>query len=239
MIGLYYDSNGCRSPVCPLPIIKRNGFAVFQRTAPSNDYDPLYRGMARDTFAWPLEVENDVLSKALVNEEWEKWPKYLQKVETLAVVPDWPYILQYAAHCRNLKMDVEVYFLGDDLENFDADLKRANIAPYRAIPMGFDVGEVGSSYLYDDGADTILEELRAKFRQIEQTLKARGIRLKRKLRVNEYGLFHTAAEAQYYAKLRRAAINTGVFDFETEKGTFCEIEDCYIEHVIRCARIEM
>ena len=224
----------------PFHELRRNGFAVIERTEPRGTYDPPYHGVARenDTFDWPLGVEDDVLSKALREEERQKWPKYLHDCDALAVVPDWPYILRYVEHCQDLKKIVDVYFLGEKLETFDADLKKADIAPYRAIHMGFDcMGALDLSYIYDDDAYTILEREQEKFRQIEQRLKAKGIRLKRRLRFNEHGLFYTAAEADWYAKLRRAAIYSGVFDFETEDGKGCGLECVPLEKVVRCAKI--
>ena len=222
-----------------LPVIRQNGFAVLEKKPPAENYNPPYRGGGGPMCDWPLPWEGDAFTRALIDEAQEKWGWYSCHCESLEVVPDWPWILRYVERCRDLNIDADVYFLGDKLETFDADLRKANIAPWKAIIMGFDcIGYPGYSYLYDDNAYTFLEEERPKLRQIEQTLKTRGIRLKRRLRFNEYGLFYTAAEAQYYVTLRRAAINAGVFDFETEEGTACGIEDGCPDFVVRCARIE-
>jgi len=222
------------------PAIKRNGFVVFERTVPVQDYDPPYRGMARDTLSWPLDTEEDALSRSLYQEAQKKWAKCTVKYSALEVVPDWPFTLRYLRHCQDLGMDAEVYFLGDDLEKFYTDLERFDIEPYQFVPMGFDcIGVVGQSYLYDDDAYSILEEEQVRFKQIELELKAQGIRITKKMRFNEYGLFSNVAGARYYAKLRRAAIESGVFDFETEEGKGCNLEDFWLEKVVCCARITL
>ena len=183
---------------------------VLEKMPPADNYNPPYRAGGGPMSNGPLPVEGDALSRALFDEARERWGLYSCHEQALAVVPDWPYILRYVARCRALKIDADVYFLGDKWETFDADLKKANIAPWKAVVMGFDcIGYPGYSYLYDDDAYTILETERVKFRQIEQKLKAKGIRLKRRLRFNEYGLFYTAAEARYYVTLLRAAIDAG------------------------------
>ena len=82
------------------------------------------------------------------------------------------------------------------------------------------------SYLYDDNAYSILEEERARFKQIEPELRAHRIRIRKKMRFNEYGLFLNTTGARYYAKLRRLAIESGVFDLDTDEGKVCGlIED--------------
>ena len=228
MIGIY---DHC-------PVIERNGFAVFERTVPAQDDNSPYHGMARDTSSWPLDTEEDAASRALSQEAQERWAKCIVSCSALEVVPDWPFTLRYLRHCRNLGMDAEVCFLGDDLKNFYADLKGFDVEPRRVVPMGFDcIGVVGQSYLYDDNAYSILEEERARFKQIEPELRAHRIRIRKKMRFNEYGLFLNAAGARYYAKLRRLAIESGVFDLETDEGKVCGLEDFWPEKVVCCARI--
>lgn len=211
---------------------------VFERTASVQDYDPPYQGMARDTLSWPLDTEEDALSRSLCQEAQERWAKCAVKCSALEVVPDWPFILRYLQHCQDLGMDAEVYFLGDDLKKFYTDLKGFDIEPYQAVPMGFDcIGVVGQSYLYDDNAYSILEEEQVRFKQIELELKAHGIHIAKKMHFNKYGLFLNVVGARYYAKLRRAAIESGAFDFETDEGKGCRLEDFWPEKVVCCARI--
>jgi len=83
----------------------------------------------------------------------------------------------------------------------------------------------------------LLEEERARFKQIEPELRAHRIHIEKKMHFNEHGLFLNAAGAQYYAKLRRLAIESGVFDSETVEGKVCGLEDFWPEKVVCCARI--
>ena len=220
------------------PVIERNGFAVFERTVPAQNDNSPYHGMARNTSSWPLDTEEDALSRALYQEAQERWAKCIVRCSALEVVPDWLFTLRYFRHCQDLGMDAEICFLGDDLKNFYTDLKGFDIEPCRVMLMGFDcIGVVGQSYLYDDNAYSILEEERARFKQIEPELRAHRIHIGKKMHFNEHGLFLNAAGAQYYAKLRRLAIESGVFDSETVEGKVCGLEDFWPEKVVCCARI--
>ena len=70
------------------PVIKRNGFVVFERTVPAQNDNSPYHGMARNTSSWPLDTEEDALSRALYQEAQERWAKCIVRCSALEVVPD-------------------------------------------------------------------------------------------------------------------------------------------------------
>jgi hypothetical protein len=93
-----------------------------------------YRGLGRYLSYWPLELENDPLSKQLTN-DIEKWLDIdannpLEK--DLNIVPEKRICIRYIKHCRNKGINIRVLFCRTELEvpQWDSLLPNLNILGY-------------------------------------------------------------------------------------------------------------
>ena len=123
-----------------------NGFLVKAAySSPNAMYPPLkssYRGIGKFT-SWPLEWKNDIVSKSLDKEAWDKWFGYQNVFE---VVPDKQYLQRYIEHCNELEIKTMLLMIETPLDMYQ-DVDSLEVIEC----LGFDIMDcVGFSYLVMD-----------------------------------------------------------------------------------------
>lgn len=86
-------------------MLYNNGYLIkglddSQQTSPLNEY----RGIEK-FISWPLDYEQDNISKELQQEAFDKWFSYQNVLE---VVPEKEFLLKYVCHCQRLKIKTTI-----------------------------------------------------------------------------------------------------------------------------------
>ena len=162
----------------------KNGFIVKSyEEHPFYAEDPSYRGIGR-CFTWPLDTEEDQISRALCEEAMQKWFGYSD--QRLWAVPSMEYVLRYLKHCSELHIKTFVM----QIESTNGILTTKEEAPVSQI-IGYEYADTDmqTSCMRDDFLCTQGQE-RPKEAYFLQ-------------RFNEYGVFSNETAVADYLDFRK------------------------------------
>lgn len=140
-----------------------NGFVI--QGLYKNEYTSLlksYNGI-ESFVSWPLSNFDDIVSKQLEAEAWNKWFSYIDALET---VPDKEYLIRYATHCNELGIKTRVL----EIDTANSSHKVSDDL-HLIETLGFDcIGGIQLSYLNLDTS-----YFKKHFPQLYMTLNKHGL----------------------------------------------------------------